>query len=156
MIKCTKVFLFFLLGSLLMSCAETQHQDDHEAMPPYAKMADNQNYCDGAPVVELIYPSMFRNAQHEFTLLRIVQDGRVMIETNLARQKSMDGSYVCLDENLLEDGKIFIGYGSRSCSSYLYGFSIDSIMAVYQSGREDMDFVDLSSHGNKAECEVNL
>lgn len=135
----------------LASCVEIQHQNKNSDIFPFITKADNQNYCGGSPVIEIIYPDKFRNEKHRFTLLQVVKEGRTVVETDLSWQESINGSYVCLDESLLEYSIVFIGYGTQVCKSYLYGFSLDNMLINYEDGKRNMRFINWNKSGCKSE-----
>lgn len=132
-----RFLVLFLSGQFLLSCT-LAHSGSNESSFPLVRMADNQNYCDGTPVIELVYPDTFKGEKHEFTLLQVIKEQKTVFETNLAWQRATGGSYVCLDESFLANSVVVIGYGLHSCRGYVYGFKVDPLLSVSDKGRQEM------------------
>lgn len=106
----------YVICLLSLACAPTFSSE------PRVFLLDD-DYCAPSAMIQIEYSDVYKNSKLSFVMIRIGDVDDIMFESVLSRSGSV-GTYFCIDNNLIKQVTIEIGYGSTFCTGakhYLVG-----------------------------------
>ena len=123
---------FALLCVVLAACAAVSQDRTDNTLLPVVQLAANQNDCDRSASIEILYPKRFEGSTHSATLFQAVENDQIKFVAYLVRIDSMQGSFLCIDDQLQKISRVYITYGSTHCFSYKYKFEFSDFSSLVQ------------------------
>jgi len=123
---------FALVCVVLSACAVVPQDRTANMLLPIVQLTANQNNCDRSASIEILYPRYFEGSAHSATLFQAVENDQIRFEAYLARFDSVQGTSLCIDDQLRKISRVFVTYGDTQCFSYKYKFEFADFSSLVQ------------------------
>ena len=137
-----KFALCLVMSGLATTSGAIAEDGTQTETTPYIKLWDDQGYCDGSPVFQIIYDEEFREEKLNTAILSANEDEKMVLLAYLQRLEVIESTIFCVDSSMIDKARVIITYGASRCMPARWGFRLEGLEGVLENGRADMELID--------------